>query len=241
MIAEAGTRIDWWIITRDTIFFMIYLIMITVFLSYNDIGIWQAVVLLCAYLIHIMLMKFNHLYEVAIKKSVARAMEIKELTRIAHKEIGHFHKNLNSRQLTIEMLKSVDYRVEEKYIIFDSLNRKKIKDPCVVLKDDRIPFSMLDNKSFVSRILWKKATIKIIIRIQAYKHYEKMKRSEKSKIPLSKILTFLNDNRPDNSIRDSESSVFYDGDYPEKVNDTLSIRDGGRLKEVSSLMRKKQS
>lgn len=36
-------------------------------------------------------MKFNTSYEVAIKKSVARSMEIKELKRIARTNISHFH------------------------------------------------------------------------------------------------------------------------------------------------------
>jgi hypothetical protein len=34
------------------------------------------------YVIHVLLMKFNYIYEIAIKKSVARSMEIKELKRI---------------------------------------------------------------------------------------------------------------------------------------------------------------
>lgn len=91
MYAKAGTRIDWWIITRDTIFIIIYLVVITVFLSENDIQMWHALVLLGLYFVHIMLMKFNRVYEVAIKKSVARSLEIKELTRVAHKDISHFH------------------------------------------------------------------------------------------------------------------------------------------------------
>jgi len=36
-------------------------------------------------------MKFNRIYEVAIKKSVARTLEIRELNKIADKEINHFH------------------------------------------------------------------------------------------------------------------------------------------------------
>ncbi len=65
--------------------------MITVFLSEKDIQMWHALVLLLLYFVHIMLMKYNRVYEVAIKKSVARSLEIKELTRIAHKDISHFH------------------------------------------------------------------------------------------------------------------------------------------------------
>ena len=68
-----------------------YLSVITVFLSYNDIQIWQALILLVLYFVHILLMKFNRIYEVAIKKSVARALEIRELTKIANKNISHYH------------------------------------------------------------------------------------------------------------------------------------------------------
>ena len=104
MIAETGTRIDWWVITRDTLFFMIYLVIITIFLSSNSITLTNAVILIVLYVIHIFAMKWNIIYEVAIKKNVARFMEIKELTRIAATDIDFFHKNLNSRAITIEML-----------------------------------------------------------------------------------------------------------------------------------------
>jgi len=91
MIADPGTRIDWWVITRDTIFFIIYLVIITIFLSSNSITITNAIILMLLYLIHIFAMKWNSLYEVAIKKNVARWMEIKELTRLAQTEIEFFH------------------------------------------------------------------------------------------------------------------------------------------------------
>ena len=146
MIAEEGTRIDWWIITRDTIFIVMYLVVITVFLASRDIAIWQALVLLGLYIVHILLMKFNHLYEVAIKKTVARKLEIRELTRLASKDISHFHKISNTRSITLEHINSIDFKVEEKHIVFDPFNRKKIKDPCVIIKDEKIAYSMLDNR-----------------------------------------------------------------------------------------------
>ena len=79
LIADNATRVDWWIITRDTIFILCYLIVLTVFLIGNAVQIWKAFVLFGLYIVHILLMKYNHIYEVAIKKSVARRMEIKEL------------------------------------------------------------------------------------------------------------------------------------------------------------------
>jgi len=83
--------VDWWIITRDTIFILCYLICISVFLYGNSVEMWQAIVLFVLYFVHIILMKYNHLYEVAIKKSVARSLEIKELKKIAKNDISHFH------------------------------------------------------------------------------------------------------------------------------------------------------
>jgi hypothetical protein len=39
------------------------------------------------------------------------------------------------------MLNKIEYRVEDKYIVFDPFNRKKIKDPCIVLRDERVSYS----------------------------------------------------------------------------------------------------
>jgi Ca2+/Na+ antiporter len=96
LIADQGTRVDWWIITRDTIFILVYLTVITAFLIGNSVSLYQAIVLFILYLVHIILMKYNHVYEVAIKKSVARRMEIKELQKMAKKDINFFHQTVNS-------------------------------------------------------------------------------------------------------------------------------------------------
>ena len=86
-MAAPGTRIDWWVISRDTIFFVIYLIVITIFLSSNSITTMNAAILVCLYVVHTLAMKWNIVYEVAIKKNVARFMEIRELTKIANTDI----------------------------------------------------------------------------------------------------------------------------------------------------------
>jgi hypothetical protein len=144
---------------------VIYLVVITLQISSNNITISNAIILVVLYAVHITMMKFNSTYEVAIKKNVARSMEIKELTSTANKQIDVFHRNLNSRALTIETLKKLDYKVEDKYIVFEDNQRKRIKDPIVVIVDEEIPFSMMDDRGFIARMLWKKAAIKIIIRI----------------------------------------------------------------------------
>ena len=79
LVAEVSTRVDWWISTRDTIFMMLQLFILIALLIGNSINLWRAVVMLVMYFIHVLLMKYNHLYEVAIKKSVARNIELKKL------------------------------------------------------------------------------------------------------------------------------------------------------------------
>jgi len=144
MIAESNTRVDWWIITRDTIFIICHLIILTIFLMGNNVVLWKSLILLTLYFTHIMLMKYNHVYEVAIKKTVARRMEIKELNRIARTDISHFHRNANSRALSIEQLCRVKFEVnEDDYIEFDAFTKRKIKPiRCVKIRDERTTYGM---------------------------------------------------------------------------------------------------
>jgi hypothetical protein len=58
----------------------------------------------------------------------------------------------------------VIFRVEENDIVFDPLTRKKIKPiTCVKLRDHA--FSTLDNRSLLVRTVFKRAVIKILIKI----------------------------------------------------------------------------
>lgn len=59
---------------------------------------------------------------------------------------------------------------------------------------------MMDDRSFLTKMLWKKAAIKIIIRIQAYKFFEKIKRNMKSKVDITRVLPYLGDELGDMSI-----------------------------------------
>ena len=67
LIVPAKTLIDWWIITRETVFILIYLIAISVFLYGNKVELYNALILFTLYIVHIFLMKFSSKYEVAIK------------------------------------------------------------------------------------------------------------------------------------------------------------------------------
>jgi hypothetical protein len=55
----------------------------SVFISSNSITLTNALILICLYAVHILAMKYNCIYEVAIKKNVARFLEIRELTKLA--------------------------------------------------------------------------------------------------------------------------------------------------------------
>ena len=106
LIVQEGTFIDWWIITRETVFILFYLSLISYFLYGNQVEMSSAAVLFVLYIVHIFLMKYSNKYEVALKKALANFMELKELSRIARTrdEIWRFHQSCKSKAVTIEML-----------------------------------------------------------------------------------------------------------------------------------------
>jgi Ca2+/Na+ antiporter len=68
LIVDEGTLIDWWIITRETAFILIYLVAISYFLYGNEVKMSSAAILMIIYVIHILLMKYSSKYEIGIKK-----------------------------------------------------------------------------------------------------------------------------------------------------------------------------
>ena len=64
LFAPEETRIDWWISTRDTVLFVFYLIIMSVFMQGNQIESYAIVILNILYFIHVFLMKLNYTYEV---------------------------------------------------------------------------------------------------------------------------------------------------------------------------------
>ena len=120
MLAPEKTRIDWWISTRDTIFFCAYLGVMSYFMANGEILPVNVYVLLIMYIIHVMLMKFNHTYEVALKRYVAHGFEVRELNRLANEDIQHFHYNLDSRFPSIEVLNKIHFKQEGDVLVFDA-------------------------------------------------------------------------------------------------------------------------
>ena len=117
------TRIDWWISTRDTILFLIYLGTLSYIIMGNEIEKYAVYVLILLYINHVILMKFNHQYEVAIKKGLASFLEVKELHKIANKNIDHFHYNLETRFPCIEVLNKIEFKQEGDILIFENVSK----------------------------------------------------------------------------------------------------------------------
>lgn len=84
LIVQEGTLIDWWIVSRETAFFLLYLAVMSVLLYGNQVELIGAVILLLLYVVHIFLMKYSSKYEVVIKKLLAQKLEINELNRMAN-------------------------------------------------------------------------------------------------------------------------------------------------------------
>lgn len=109
LVVEQGTYIDWWIVTRETIFILLYLVVVTVFLIGNEVEAFQAAVMFGLYIVHTILMKFSNKYEVAIKSALADHIEMKELRKIAHSDISKFHQSVKNQAISIEMLNKVQF------------------------------------------------------------------------------------------------------------------------------------
>ena len=71
------------------------------------------------YILHVIIMKTNHVYEVAIKRSVAIMMEVRELNYLASTDVHYFHMNLDTRWPAIETLNKINFRQEGDVLIFD--------------------------------------------------------------------------------------------------------------------------
>ena len=82
LFSDYGTKIDWWIITRETIFLLFYVGLFSGFLYGNKIESWKAAILLFFYLVHIIMMVLNQYYEVAIKKAESRREKLNEKVEI---------------------------------------------------------------------------------------------------------------------------------------------------------------
>ena len=181
IVADVGTRIDWWIITRETIFLLFYLGWFTGFLIGNSIELWKALVLLLFYIIHIIMMVLNSYYEVAIKKAVARHYEIRDLKKDIRKNPKEYHQTNMSktRMVTLEMLKGIKLRLHDKYIVHDGQYREK-----AITKY----YNMYNGGDEAGN--FQRLASKVILLLQAYYLAKKVERSKRCKINLGKFIKF---------------------------------------------------
>lgn len=165
-----GTLIDWWIITRETVFILLYLIVLSVLLYGNKVELYKALILLVLYIAHIFLMKFSSKYEVAIKQALANRLEIKTLSKIAKEDITRFHMNLKTQAISIEMLNKVHFTISGDKIIYkDSLISKQLRLSNSI-KSGEEKYADKSDKTLMARRMWKEAVSVIILKLQAYKY-----------------------------------------------------------------------
>jgi len=89
------------------VLFVGYLCVMSTFLQGNKIEEWQIYVLLSIYFFHVVIMKYNFQIEVALKRNVASLMEVRELNRLANKDIHIFHYNVDTRIPSIQLLNTI--------------------------------------------------------------------------------------------------------------------------------------
>lgn len=182
LIVEEGTFIDWWIITRETVFILLYLSLISFFLYGNQVEMWSAAVLFILYIVHIFLMKYSNKYEVALKKFLANYMETKELTRIAKAgQVDRFHQSMNSQAICIEMLNQIRFRIIDGFIVYEDTGIRVKLQPIVCVKLGEEQFAEEDDKALCARMNFKRSVTKIIIKLQAYKQNQIIINTQKSR------------------------------------------------------------
>ena len=223
LIVPAKTLIDWWIITRETVFILLYLIVISVFLFGNKVELYHALILFVLYIVHIFLMKFSSKYEVAIKQALANRLEIKTLSKIAKKDITRFHMNLKTEAISIEMLNKVHFTLRGEYIVFkDSLIRKKLRLSNSI-KCGEEKFADKSDKTLMARRMWKEAVQVIIIKLQAYKHNLQIQRTQQCKQRIDKMLPLM----PDVKDLEDDEKIFGES-YDSEEEEDYSVDDGSQ-------------
>ena len=139
--------IDWWIVTRESAFFLLYLATMAILLQGNQVDLSGALILILLYIVHIFLMKYSSKYEVVIKKWLAQRMEIKELNKMANnQQIYRFHQSLKSEAICIEQLNRMEFSVINGYIVFTNTNIQYKLQPIVCVKLGEEQFAEKDDK-----------------------------------------------------------------------------------------------
>jgi len=222
LIVEEGTLIDWWIVTRETAFILVYLIAISYFLYGNEIKMEWAIILIVLYVLHIFLMKYSSKYEISIKKKLAIYLEKKELNRIGRNEIHRFHRSLKNQAVSIEMLNKINFELIDGFIVFKDSGIKVRLEPIVCVKLGEEQFAEHDDIQLMSRLRFKRTVTKIIIKLQAYKVNTAIQSTFECRQHLNKIVPLMPD------MTDQDDSDFGYEYYAEDDDDsTIEINRRG--------------
>jgi hypothetical protein len=199
-----------------------YLGLMSFFMQGNKIDDYAIYVLLVIYIMHVVLMKMNHSYEVALKKGVASFLEVRELNRLANENMSHFHYNLDTRNPSIESLNKINFRQEGEILIFENSYNKNTGSggqfmakqnnqiryrmkPINRIKIREERFATPDNRSLMVKARMKQAVIKILTKLQAFHIYEKIKRNKHCVIPVNK---FVKDYHKVSKSGDKEPNIY---------------------------------
>jgi hypothetical protein len=88
---------------------------------------------------------------------------------------------------------------------------------------------LMEDRGYVARLNWKKAATKVMIRLQAYKFQEKIRRNQKSAVDITKILPYLLDDPNNFSDNENDEMKYLAGEtvlYPR--NDEISKSQGAK-------------
>ena len=208
LVTDPDTKVDWWIITRETIFFLAYAGVFAGLLMGNQIEIWKAFVLILCYVVHIGFMVFNYYYEVLIKKAVSRAITLRDKQARAIKDIDQFHQNDESKscRITSDELATVELKIDGKYIVYapSTGNESKIGGTNKYQYREKANPKYLqlyfsenlngENDDGIELLpFFQRLVAKCILTIQAYHLQKKVQRSKMCKVEISKFIKFYED------------------------------------------------
>jgi hypothetical protein len=124
---QEGTLIDWWIVSRETVFFLIYLAIISLLLVGNEVQLYGAIILVVLYVLHIFLMKAGTLMTLPV-----------HIESENQPQIFRFHQNIKTEALCIEQLNRMEFSIVNGFIVFtNTLIQYKLRPiNCVKLGEE---------------------------------------------------------------------------------------------------------
>lgn len=92
-----------------------------------------------------------------------------------------FHRTLHTQAISVEMLNKVDFVLMDGYIVFEDSKIKRKMKPIAMLNMGEEQFASKEDRSLMARWNMKRAVVKILIKLQAYKFNQQIIRNQKSK------------------------------------------------------------